>query len=367
MDLSREHRAEEERRAKEHRFLGFWKVVAVFATMGIIGLLLGAEPLHLRAGNLPPSVFRSVAVAVSGPLATASESLELDRPWEWATGYEDLQTDETEVTSSASGFPEELVTGTTVPAPPSSTTTLQSTGGVSTTTTTSRVTSSTTTTTTEPEPVFTAQEPLRILVVGDSLSVMMGYGLLRQAEANPAIKVEMVNKVSSGLSRPDFYNWPKVMTEKVAEYRPHVAVILFGGNDKQPIHVGAQSLPSFSEEWKREYYRRIWGFLDIITASGGEAVWMGLPIMRGEKFSETCRTLNDMYSTICEYHEGATYIDGYSLFMDENGKYNKYLVDSSGERRLMRADDGIHLSNAGGDRQAEAVMEVLLDSYRLEP
>ncbi|NLE10005.1 MAG: DUF459 domain-containing protein [Actinobacteria bacterium] len=348
--------------------------------MGIIGLLLGAEPLHLRAENLSPSVFRTAAVAITGPLATAGEFLRLDRPWEWATGYEDPGEGGTEVASGSLELPEGLMTTTTdahegttdpteatttVTVSPVSTTTVPG-GGVASTTSTSRAPSSTTTTT-EAKPVFTPEDPLRILVVGDSLSVMMGYGLMRQAEANRALKVEMVNKVSSGLSRPDFYNWPKVMTEKVAEYRPHVAVILFGGNDKQPIHVGAQSLRSFSEEWKSEYYRRIWRFLDIITDSGGEAIWMGLPIMRSDRFAETCRTLNEMYSVVCEYHDGATYIDGYTLFVDDNGKYNKYLVDSTGERRLMRADDGIHLSNAGGDRQAEAVMEVLHESYQLEP
>jgi hypothetical protein len=257
-------------------------------------------------------------------------------------------------------------TGTTITGGVSSgTTTTVSGAGASTTTT--KLAAGTTTTTTEAAPVFTADDPLRILVVGDSLAVMMGYGLMRQAEANPALKVDMVTKVSSGLSRPDFYNWPKVMTDAIVKYRPNVTVILFGGNDKQPIRVQGKSLESFSYDWKAEYYQRIQGFLDIITGAGGEAIWMGLPIMRGEKFSETCRTLNGMYSGTCEHHKGATYVDGYTLFQDDQGKYNAYLADSSGQRRLMRADDGIHFSNAGGDRQAEAVMKVLVESYRLGP
>jgi len=93
---------------------------------------------------------------------------------------------------------------------------------------------------------------------------------------------------------------------------------------------------------------------------------MGMPIMRSPKFSETCRRLNAFYATACAENPDAAYVDGYSLFADESGQYSAYLVDSAGRRKLMREKDGIHLTNAGGDRAAAALMQVLLESVRLE-
>jgi hypothetical protein len=92
-----------------------------------------------------------------------------------------------------------------------------------------------------------------------------------------------------------------------------------------------------------------------------------MPVMRSPKFSETARTLNFLYSTACAWRPATTYIDGYALFSDDQGRYSAYLTDSAGERRLVRESDGIHFSNAGGDRAAEAVVQVLEASYRLEP
>ena len=350
--------------APERRMLGFWRVAALLVVMASVGLLLGAQPLRLHANGLEPSPFRTAALAITGPLATAGDFLYLDRPWEWATGNGGSERADAESGPPESFEPPGAGATSTTLVPTATTTTLPGGPGDPPTTTTQRVTSSTTTTT---EPVFTAREPLRILVVGDSLAVMMGYGLMRLAEANPALDVEMVTKVSSGLSRPDFYDWPREITHTVARYRPHVTVIHFGGNDKQPIRAEEKSLEPFSLGWKEEYYLRIWAFLDIIFDSGGEVVWMGLPIMRSEKFSETCRELNSMYRAVCEHRRGATYVDGYGLFQDEQGMYNAYLVDSSGKRQLMRQSDGIHFSRVGGYRQAEAVMQVLGESYRLEP
>ena len=363
MDLTRDHKATQAGTGGGgRRTFGFWRVAAIFVTMGIVALLLGAEPLHLRAQGLAPSPWRTVAVAITGPLATASDAVYLDRPWEWATGYVEYEEADADIASGLPGAPGGGPPGTSFVT----TTTTTTAAAASTTTTTIHVTSSTTTTT-APRPVFTAEDPLRVLVVGDSLVVMMGYGLMRQAEANPAMRVEAVTKVSSGLSRPDFYNWPQVLAETIAEYHPDVTVILFGGNDKQTIRTQGKALETFTDDWFSEYYRRVWGFLDVISNAGGEAIWVGLPIMRSDKFAETARTLNSMYQAACDNHRNATYVDGYSLFEDQQGKYNAYLVDSAGERELMRAEDGIHFTSAGGDRQAEAVMQVLLEQVELRP
>jgi D-alanyl-lipoteichoic acid acyltransferase DltB (MBOAT superfamily) len=94
----------------------------------------------------------------------------------------------------------------------------------------------------------------------------------------------------------------------------------------------------------------------------GISLWIGMPIMRSQAFSKTVRSLNAIYREACARNENATYLDGYTLFADSQGGYAPYLEDSFGKRRLVREGDGIHLTQAGGDRAAEAVVRLLLDA-----
>ena len=203
-------------------------------------------------------------------------------------------------------------------------------------------------------------------MVGDSLMTPVGYALMRQKDTYPSLEVKTISKASSGFVRPDFYNWPQVLGKAVAGFHPHVTVMLFGGNEKQVMRYQEQAFDPFSDGWNAEYAKRVSQAVEISTSAGASVVWIGMPIMRSGKFSETARTLNAFYSAACADHPGADYIDGYGLFSDADGRYSAYLVDSAGENRLMRSGDGIHFTEHGGDRIAEAVVDVLLTRYRLE-
>jgi uncharacterized protein len=349
--------------------LGVWHVLVIFVVALVVGCLLGGKPLHEQAEAMDDTALRTAALAVTGPFATASDFLRLDKAWEWAAGRPadevadggDGPDDSSEQAGGATGTTLLTVTGSTVA---SGTTTTSVAATVRSTTTYSTSTSSTTTTL----PLFTAKAPLKVLVVGDSLVAPVGWGLMRQSEIHPALKVDVIYKVSSGLVRPDFYDWPKALTAAVAKFHPNVTVVLFGGNDKQNMRFEGKLLEPFSEEWKAEYYERVSDFMNISTVAGSRVVWIGMPIMRSPKFSQTARWFNFMYNEMCGHRpDTANYVDGYALFADDQGQYSAYLIDSSGERKLMREKDGIHLTNAGGDRAAEAVVEVLLEHFRLGP
>jgi hypothetical protein len=343
--------------AQTRRTLTVWRTAALLVTAAAIVALLGAEPLHRSADLMQPSVFRTAALAVTGAMARASEVLHTDWPWQQvAVGGEAAAVD---------GLGEQTTTTASVIStlPPTTARPVTTVPGATTTSSTTTTEPPTTTTTL---PLFTEDKPLRVLVVGDSLMNPIGFALMRQTNTYPALQVKSITKVSSGLVRPDFYNWPEVIAEAVAEYHPHVTVMLFGGNEKQVMRYQGQSLVAFSDEWNAEYARRVEQAIEISTRAGASVIWIGMPVMRSSKFSETARTLNAFYENACAEEPAATYIDGYSLFSDSDGAYSAYLKDSAGNNQLMREGDGIHLSNKGGDRVAEEIMKVLLAKYRLE-
>jgi hypothetical protein len=78
-------------------------------------------------------------------------------------------------------------------------------------------------------------------------------------------------------------------------------------------------------------------------------------------FSERMARLDTIYSEEAATRPWIRFFDTRALFANASGGYEAYLPDDSGQPKLMRQADGIHLSRAGGDRLASAVL-LLLDA-----
>lgn len=307
--------------------------------MLVAGLLM-AQPLDSAAKNIESGPLRALARVVTAPIAAVSGLLRIDKFYEWANG------EAAEVATTDT-------TGTTDTTP-------------STTNTTDNGTTPGTTTTTAVKPVFTAEEPLKIYLAGDSLMIEVGHAFTRKSESLTSIDLFKRNPVGSGFADPATYDWPKQLTKDVSEFKPDVTVMLIGGNEKVPMTINGVKVQPFTDEWNAEYVKRVQAGMDIITNAGAIVVWVGMPIMRSDEFSETARTLNAIYAQICADDPAAYYLDGYELFSDSNGKYSAYLTDSDGDNQLVRTPDGTHFTPAGGDRVVEAVLEILRKAYTLE-
>jgi hypothetical protein len=69
--------------------------------------------------------------------------------------------------------------------------------------------------------------------------------------------------------------------------------------------------------------------------------------------------MDHIYEAEAKKHPGVFYIPTWALFANEKGSYVEYLPDANGDPVLMRAPDGIHLTRAGGDRMAQATLDVI--------
>ena len=86
-----------------------------------------------------------------------------------------------------------------------------------------------------PKPQFTAAKPLRVWVAGDSLAEVPGQALERVTD--PALKVVGVeSRLSTGLARPDLYNWFTRIQDAPTQLTPKVAVFSFGADDAPRLH-----------------------------------------------------------------------------------------------------------------------------------
>jgi hypothetical protein len=69
--------------------------------------------------------------------------------------------------------------------------------------------------------------------------------------------------------------------------------------------------------------------------------------------------MNHIYEAESHKHPGVMFVSTWAVMANAKGSYAEYLRTGDGDRVLMRAPDGIHLSRAGGDRMAGAVLTVI--------
>ena len=210
----------------------------------------------------------------------------------------------------------------------------------------------------------TRRDPLKVWVGGDSLTSEFGPALADRLARTRRAGTEVEFHFSSGLARPDFFNWPARFGEIVKEQDPDAFVVMFGANDGQNIAAGGEVLAFGSPEWTREYTRRVAAVMDTLSGDGRQLLWVGQPIARSSDFDAKMQVLNGIYAAEAEGRDNVTYVDTRPLFASD-GAYAAYLEDDDGQSVLMRQQDGIHLTRAGGERLAAVVLDLLDERWAL--
>jgi hypothetical protein len=332
-------------------------LVALLALL--LASLLNAQGLRKTAQGQPEGVRRDVSIALARPLAAVSHFLYLDRPRQelmTALGRGDEDRIDTRVliptTPPARPRRGPVVVqvhppaqprhrGRPRPAPPPS------------------------------RPAFSPRRPLTVWFAGDSLAQVPGESLERAVGPRSAIRLFAVeSRVSTGLGRPDVYNWYTRFRDVIAQQRPRVAVLSLGSNDGHDylsgvpdgVSVGGLGSPS----WDAEYRRRLVGVTEEFARAGAHVIWIGLPITRGEGRNSGFRVVNRiMRSVVAAHPKTATFVDTWHLLATSQGRYADYLRDAHGRLVQMRSSDGVHFTPAAGDLIARSVLRRLNQLYDL--
>ena len=217
-------------------------------------------------------------------------------------------------------------------------------------------------------PVWNSENPFTIWVLGDSMVQFFGETFVMMAERSSSVAATSEPKLASGLSRPDYFDWPARISEVMTTQDPDAVILMFGGNDAQNIKTDdGRWLDRFSPQWEEEYRNRISLVMDLATGDQERIVlWVGQPPMRGEGFDLRMQRLNALYRSEADTRPGVHYLDLRSLFTDESGDYARYLPDSSGKLIDVRLTDGVHLSHWGGEWLSAFLLTELKKSAELD-
>src|SRR4051812_20437019 len=212
-----------------------------------VAALLEADGLRKQAQIQPAGWQRNVAVAVTRPLAGASRALHLPTP-----RHELL-------VAIGRGDEDRIDTTVHLTLPPPA-------GPV----TRTPVTQPQRHAKRKPTPVFSPAHPLRVWVGGDSLAEVPGQGLERVGGPIDVVGIE--SRLSTGLSRPDLYNWFTRIQQVPSGLKPDVAVLSFGADDAHDFMSGVPAGHAVgllgSATWDAEYRRRADGVTRELIAKG---------------------------------------------------------------------------------------------------
>lgn len=305
-------------------------IVMLVALLG--GALLNAQALLRTAQRQELGTGRSVALAFAEPLASVSGWLLIDAPRDAIDS------------ALGRGVPRRDVTT------------------VATTTTTTGSGPSTTTTTSLPplRPVGAA-DPLDLLIIGDSFAELFGPALVNRSTDSGVVEATVDFQFISGLSRPDYFDWPSYLSGELPGVAPDAVVAIFGGNDAQDVAVSGEIFEVGTEAWIDLYAIRVAEVMDTLLADVERVYWVGLPIMESENFTANVVMMNTVYEAEAKERPRVTYVSSFDLFKDENGQYNAYL-----DGRHMRYADGAHFTWNGGYRLADEVLPVIADQWEFQ-
>ncbi len=190
-----------------------------------------------------------------------------------------------------------------------------------------------------------------VLVFGDFNAGSLASGLEEAFQAIAGITIESSIKGSSGLVRQDYYDWPSTLPDLLDKTKPAIAVISIGGNDRQEIDEPSVEYAFRSPEWITRYENRIEAITTAARQRNIPLLWAGLPPFKSNSFSADMVTLNSMFREGAE-KGGATYIDLWEGFVDEDGKFTYSGSDIDGQQVRLRTSDGLGFTRAGKRKQA---------------
>jgi lysophospholipase L1-like esterase len=314
------------------------RVFALGAGGFALWFLLFAPTLQHNAQVSPVGSRRTASLDLVGPVAALSRGLQLSHIVS-ATGREQSLpggTNGLEVIGPAvhHNRPPTLPAHTTGPAP------------------------TTTTTTTNPKDP-TAAAPLRVLIVGDSLGIDLGAPLQSDLAQTGVVNAALDARESTGLTRPDYFNWPAELSNDVKTYQPQVVVIMMGANDPQDF-LGPPDVPYTSSQWNPMYAQRVAQFMQIAGSGGAGVYWVGMPPMENPGLNSEMSDINAVDQRQAELSKPAVdFIPSTKALGTPQGGYTAFVTDSSGQIIDARATDGTHLTAGGGQILAQLVINTL--------
>ena len=191
---------------------------------------------------------------------------------------------------------------------------------------------------------------------GDSLAGAPGILFAQHGAQSGLMKVRTDYQVSSRLTNPDPVDWPAHLQAQLDAGHPDVGVFMIGINDPGMPMIAKGTFTSYPKgSWLKEYQHRAERLMLMMLHEGVKRVyWVGLPVMPEKGQTNQAKRLNQLFEAAAAKHPKVVYVDTYDLLATKKG----------GFIAALRSGDGVHFTNEGAWRIADAVWAAMKRDWR---
>jgi hypothetical protein len=192
----------------------------------------------------------------------------------------------------------------------------------------------------------------KIAFVGDSTADGLWGGVTGLVPREACLKgfeFGRFAKNSTGLTRPDKFNWVDEVKRIGESFKPQLFVMSLGLNDLQSVVERGKVTLENSPDYPAKYKERVTAVLKSATASDRALLWIGLPAMRDAAADRNAREKNNYFAeAIAEFAVPAVeFVEPWKLSRSGEDKFASFGPDQSGKMIQIRASDGQHFTPAG--------------------
>ncbi len=200
----------------------------------------------------------------------------------------------------------------------------------------------------------------RVLFAGDSLMEKLGPQVQPTLAKHLQWTCLPIGKKSTGLCRPDFYNWPVVLEKNLKSFRPHLVVMWVGTNDNQNVH-GVKTGGLLTPEWQKAYYRKMYEIISLCQKYKAKLIFIGPPTVGDPKVDAELRQINQVMKRMCQHHR-IPFLDVRPIFADRKGRYVQRLQNWEGQWVDIRTKDQVHITDAGNNLVMQQLYPLMLQT-----
>lgn len=215
------------------------------------------------------------------------------------------------------------------------------------------------------------ENPLNVYLAGDSQAYYLGLSL-RQGEFREILDVDVDNRHSTGLARPDYFNWPAYLVDKVSSNTPDLIILSLGSNDWQAVSSKGQRHAAGTAGWQAEWAWRLAVTFELLADTADHVMWLGLPPSSEKTFQTGFKMMNQIAADVVSEFSYVTMIDIWDVFGGDN-PYRASLIppedlispEDMSDKPVkvkpvkVRQSDGVHLNLEGAKWVADIVRKVI--------
>jgi uncharacterized protein len=198
----------------------------------------------------------------------------------------------------------------------------------------------------------------RILVIGDAMAGGLGAGMARMAAGDATMQVVSRFNESSGITRPDIYDWASALPKIMEGKNFTSVVVLIGLNDSQGIRGAGGQFAFNTPEWIAAYQANTDLILDSLISQNVKVYWLGEPPMGDATYDAEMKQVAGLQKNRV-VAKGATFIDTRPLLLSPDGAYVDLGPDDTGEIRKLRQKDGVTFFKQGNNKFAQLILSAI--------